>query len=224
VITLATLTLVVPTFTTSARGPVFAPAQLVFAATASLVVYGLFVATQTVRHREYFLPVDPDGQPLPDTAHARPNRRTATISMALLGLALVAIVGDAKLISPALERGVSRAGLPHGVVGVVIALLVLMPEALAAVAVARRGRLQIAINLALGSAIASIGLTVPAIAFAKIWLDGPLLLGLGPTQIVELALTALVCALTIVPGRATLLQAGLHLSLMAAFLVLAVAP
>jgi Ca2+:H+ antiporter len=144
--------------------------------------------------------------------------------MVLLALALVAVVGDAKIISPTLERGVARAGLPHGVVGVVIALLVLMPEGLSAVAAARRGRIQTSLNLALGSAIASIGLTVPAIAFAQIWLSGPLTLGLGPTQIVELALTAFVCALTIVQGRATQLQAGIHLVLMGTFLVLAVSP
>ena len=106
----------------------------------------------------------------------------------------------------------------------VIALLVLLPETLAAVRAARRDRVQTSLNLALGSAMASIGLTIPAIAVASIWLDGPLVLGLGATQMVLLALTAVVGVLTVVPGRATLLQAGVHLVLFAAFLFLAISP
>jgi Ca2+:H+ antiporter len=109
-------------------------------------------------------------------------------------------------------------------VGVVIALLVLLPETLAAVRAARRKRIQISLNLALGSAMASIGLTIPAIAIASIWLEGPLLLGLGPTQMVLLALTVVVSVLTVVPGRATRLQGGVHLVLLAAFVFLAINP
>jgi Ca2+:H+ antiporter len=106
----------------------------------------------------------------------------------------------------------------------VIAVLVLLPETLAAVRNARRDQVQISLNLALGSAIASIGLTIPAIAVASIWLEGPLLLGLGATQIVLLTLTAGVGILTVMPGRATLLQAAVHLSVCAAFLFLAASP
>jgi Ca2+:H+ antiporter len=107
---------------------------------------------------------------------------------------------------------------------VVIAMLVLLPETLAAVRAARRGRVQTSLNLAYGSAMASIGLTIPTIALASIWLDGPLVLGLGATQLVLLALTVVVSVLTIVPGRATRLQGGVHLVLLAAFLFLAVNP
>ena len=103
----------------------------------------------------------------------------------------------------------TAAGLPHAFVGVVIALLVLLPETLAAVRNARRRRMQTSLNLAYGSAMASIGLTIPAIGLASIWLDGRLLLGLGPTEMVLLGLTVVVSVLTVVPGRATLLQAGL---------------
>jgi Ca2+:H+ antiporter len=106
----------------------------------------------------------------------------------------------------------------------VIALLVLAPETLAAYRNARRGRVQTSFNLALGSAMASIGLTIPVIAVASIWLDGPLALGLEPTQIVLLALTAIVTALTIVPGRATLQEGGVHLVILGAFLFLALFP
>ncbi|MFI7431735.1 calcium:proton antiporter [Micromonospora sp. NPDC049836] len=229
VATLATLSLVVPTFTTSRPGPEFTPPQLAFAAVASLALYGLFVLVQTGRHRDYFLPVTQEGSILAEDAdgdgHADPpSTRTAVASLALLVVALVAVVGDAKIISPAIEAGVSGANLPQAVVGVVIALLVLLPETLAAARAARRRRVQISLNLALGSAMASIGLTIPAIALASIWLDGPLLLGLGGTQLTLLALTALAGVLTVVPGRATVLQAGVHLSLLAAFIFLAASP
>ena len=116
------------------------------------------------------------------------------------------------------------AGLPPSFVGVVIALLVLLPETLAAVNAARRDRIQVSLNLALGSAIASIGLTIPAIAVAPIWIGGPLVLGLDPTQIILLAITVVVGVLTVVPGRATRLQGGVHLVLLAAFVVLAASP
>ncbi|MCP3783697.1 ionic transporter y4hA [Micromonospora sp. A3M-1-15] len=228
VATLATLSMVVPTFT-SRPGPQFSPAQLAFAAVASLALYGLFVMVQTGRHRDYFLPVTQEGSIIPEDAdgdgHADPpSTRTALVSLALLVVALVAVVGDAKTISPAIEAGVEAANLPPAFVGVVIALLVLLPETLAAARAARRDRVQISLNLALGSAMASIGLTIPAIALASIWLEGPLLLGLGGTQMTLLALTAVTGVLTVVPGRATVLQGGVHLVLLAAFVFLAASP
>ena len=165
-----------------------------------------------------------EGQLLED-AHADPPTTRATLfSLGLLLLSLVAVVGLAKVESPAIEAGVAAAGFPPSFVGVVIALLVLLPETLAAVRAARRNRIQISLNLALGSAMASIGLTIPAIAIASLWLEGPLLLGLGPTQMVLLALTVVVSVLTVVPGRATRLQGGVHLVLLAAFIFLAINP
>ncbi|MFE6843867.1 calcium:proton antiporter [Streptomyces sp. NPDC057686] len=252
VATLAVLSLVLPTFTTSKPGPEFSTAQLAFAAVASLALYGLFIAVQTVRHRDYFLPVateadrrrasaaaarakEPDGtgEAVDGAAaddgqggeHAAPpTSRAALVSLGLLLVALVAVVGDAKAVSPTIEAAVAGAGLPNAVVGVIIALLVLAPETLAAVRAARRDRVQTSLNLGYGSAIASIGLTIPAIALASVWLSGPLLLGLGPIHMVLLALTVVVSALTIAPGRATLLQGGVHLVVLAAYLFLAVSP
>ncbi len=214
-----------PTFTTSAPGPEFTPAQLAFAAIASLAVYAMFVVTQTVRHRDFFLPVDADGGVLDEDEHAHPpSDRAAVTSLGLLVVALVAVVGLAKLLSPAIEDGVAALGLPPSFVGVVIALLVLLPETLAAAKAAQRNRIQNSLNLALGSAMASIGLTIPAIAIASIWLDGPLVLGLGATQIGLLVLTGLVSSLTLLPGRATLQEGGVHLIIFAAFLFLAFNP
>ncbi|MER5254718.1 MULTISPECIES: ionic transporter y4hA [unclassified Streptomyces] len=224
VATLATLSLVLPTFTTTKPGPEFSTAQLTFAAVASLILYGLFVTTQTVRHREYFLPITRKGEVIDSEEAAGPSTRTALISLGLLALALIGVVGLAKGVSPTIESGVESAGMPHSVVGVIIALLVLLPETIAAVRATRRDRVQTSLNLALGSAMASIGLTIPAVAVASVWLSGPLVLGLGPTHMVLLALTVIVGTLTVVPGRATLLQGGVHLVLFAAYLELAVTP
>jgi Ca2+:H+ antiporter len=218
--TLTTLTLVLPTFTTSEPGPEFSAPQLAFAAVASVALYLLFVFVQTVRHRDYFLP-----EGAADEEHASPpSDRAAYTSLAVLVMALVAVVGLAKVESPAIGDAVAAIGAPPSAVGVVIALLVLMPETLAAVRNAARDRVQTSFNLALGSAMASIGLTIPAIAVASIWLEGPLVLGLGATQMVLLAITVAVGALTVLPGRATLQEGGVHLVLFAAFLFLAVNP
>ncbi|MEV0968867.1 calcium:proton antiporter [Microtetraspora glauca] len=225
VATLATMCLVLPTFTTTTPGPAFSPPQLAFAAVASLALYVLFVVTQTIRHRQAFLPITTEGEVIAVDEHAEPpSPRMTAGSLSLLLVALVAVVGLAKVESPAIETAVRAAGLPQSVVGVVIALLVLLPETIAAVRAAQRDRVQISLNLGFGSAMASIGLTIPTIAVASIWLGGHLLLGLGPMQIVLLALTVAVATLTVVPGRATLLQAGVHLVLFAAFLFLAISP
>jgi Ca2+:H+ antiporter len=222
---LATLTLVLPTFTTSRPGPEFSPPQLAFAAFASLILYGVFVGTQTGRHRDFFLPVTSEGEVVTGEEHADPpTTRAALISLGLLLAALVAVVGLAKVTSPAIDAAVGAAGFPHSFVGVVIALLVLLPETLAAARAARRERMQTSFNLAFGSAMASIGLTIPTIAVASIWLEGPLVLGLEPTQMVLLAVSLVVAILTIVPGRATRQEGAIHLVLLAAFVFLAINP
>ncbi len=225
VTTLATLGMVVPNFTTSTPGPEFSPAQLAFAAVTALALYGLFVALQAGRHRDYFLPVTASGDVVEEDKHADPpSARTALLSSLLLLVALVAVVGNAKLVSPTIERAVTTAELPLSVVGVIIAMLVLLPETLAAVRAARRHRMQISLNLAFGSAMASIGLTIPSIAIASIWLPVPLHLGLDSMHMVLLALTCIVTVLTVVPGRATLLQAGVHLALLSVYLFLSFSP
>ena len=189
------------------------------------MLYGVFVFVQTVRHRDYFLPVVRDGVEDDQEEHlAPPSNRTAMISLGLLLVSLVAVVGLAKAESPAIEAGVTAAGAPLSVVGVAIALLVLLPETLAAVNAAARDRMQTSFNLAYGSALASIGLTIPAIAVASIWMDGPLLLGLSGTELVLLAVTAVVGSLTVGLGSAMVLGGVVHLVIFAAFLFVAVVP
>ena len=221
VILLSSLTLVLPRFTTSEPGPELAYSQLIFVAVASLAVYGWFVFTQTIRHRDFFLPPGMGDE----ESHAGPPSRRATIaSSVLLPVSLIAVVGLTKVESPALEAGVAWLGFPPSFVGVVIAIMVLLPESIAAVKAAARNRTQVSLNLGYGSAMASIGLTIPTLAIASHWLPGQLNLGLQPIQIVLLITSAVVAVLTVVPGRAKTLHAGLHLVLLAAFLFLAVVP
>ena len=200
------------------------PAQLAFAAIASLALYTIFVITQTVRHRDFFLPMTSAGEVVEAEEHADPpSNRAALASLGLLLLALVSVVGLAKVETPAIKPAfcgrvssiIRRRG--DRAAGVVARDACCEPSRTSR-------RIQTSLNLAFGSAMASIGLTIPAIAVASIWLEGPLLLGLDATQMVLLAVTVVVAILTVVPGRATRLQGAVHLVLLAAFLFLAVNP
>ena len=201
VATLATLSMVVPISRRAAWGRCFPP-QLAFAAITALALYGPLRCTSDRSTPGLLSPVTADGTIIEDQ-HATPRRRAPHGQASLLLVALVGVVGNAKLVSPTIERGVIAAGLPISVVGVIIAILILSPETVAALRAARRGRMQVSLNLAFGSAMASIGPTIPTIAVASIWLTGPLHLGLGANHIVLLALTCIVTVLTVVPGRAT---------------------
>lgn len=231
VMTIATLSLVMPTFTESSAAGTFTPAQLAFSAIAAALVYALFIFVQTGRHRWMFLsPEALETESHEVMAHVEPHAaRTGRaegliVRTVMLILSLAGVVGLAKTLAPSIEDAVQWAGAPRSFVGVVIALMVLLPESVAALRAASRGEMQTSLNLSLGSALASIGLTIPAIAVASIWLDGEILLGLGGTEIVLLVLTAAVSILTFGSGRATVLQGGHHLALFAAFIFLAVVP
>jgi Ca2+:H+ antiporter len=183
------------------------------------VLYGSFVFVQTIRHRDYFVAEPHEEHHLPP-----PSRTTALTSLGLLLASLVAVVGLAKALSPTIEAGVGMVGAPKAVVGILIAALVLLPEGLAALRAARLDRLQTSMNLALGSALASIGLTIPTVAVVSIFLGQPLSLGLGQKEMVLLALTLFVAVITLGTGRTTVLQGIVHLVMFAAFLFLAVVP
>jgi Ca2+:H+ antiporter len=221
-VALTTLSLVLPVFTTSSRGPTYTNGQLVFASIASLVLWGVFVFVQTVRHRDYFLPVDNVAD---ENIHAPPpSTRLALLSFLLLFVALVDVVGLAKVMSPVIEAAVIAVGAPKGVIGVAIAIVVLLPETWAAVRAARANRLQTSMNLALGSALASIGLTIPAVAFTSMLIGMPLVLGLDPKDLTLLLLTFLVASITLVAGRTNVMLAAVHLVIFGAFLLLAFVP
>ena len=216
------LSLVLPNYVSSAPGPTYAPSQLVFVAVVSLILYGTFVMVQTVRHRQYFLP---EGNDLPHDAHAEPpSDLTTWTALCTLLLALVAVVLLAKGLSARVEQAVLNAGLPLAVVGIVIAALVLAPESLAAYRAARRNRLQTSLNLALGSALATIGLTIPAVAIVSLVLDLPLALGIGPKGITLLILSLFTITLSLGTGRTTVLGGAVHLVIFAAYLFTTVVP
>jgi Ca2+:H+ antiporter len=220
-IALTTLTLVFPNFTTTTEGPTFSPAQLIFAAAVSLILYGSFLFVQTVRHRDYFLPANGGAE---GTHAAPPPNKVALLSAGLLFISLVVVVALAKALTPIMEYGIEKAGAPKAVVGIIIAGLVLLPESLAAFRAASANRLQTSMNLALGSVLASIGLTIPAVAAVSILLSKPLTLGITAKEGVLLALTLLVSVLTLGTGRTTVLQGVVHLVIFAVFLFLSIVP
>jgi Ca2+:H+ antiporter len=218
---LTTVTLILPNFTTTTLGPLYSTSQLVFAGLVSLVLYCSFVFVQTVRHRDYFLPIRTGGE----EEHAPPpSNRIAVLSAGLLLVSLVAIVGLAKALTPTVEYAVAQLNVPKAVVGIVIATVVLLPEGLAAVRAARNDRLQTSLNLALGSALATIGLTIPAVAAVSIVLAQPLELGLNGKDQAMLALTLLLSVITLGTGRTTVLQGIVHLVIFAIFMFFAVVP
>ena len=219
---LSVLVLVMPSLTTSSPGATYTNSQLVFVALSSLALWVVFVFIQTVRHRDYFLPAV---APADESVHAAPpSTGAAWASFVLLLVALVAVVGLAKVLSPSLERLVVHWELPKTVVGILIAMIVLLPETWAAVRAARADRLQTSMNLAIGSALASIGLTIPVVVVAAVALDLPLVLGVDDKDVALLALTFLVGAITLGSGRTNMMQGAVHLVIFAAFLFLTLVP
>src|SRR5215475_10431539 len=214
-IAMAALSLVLPVFTTTTGAGTYSNSQLTFAAVTSTVLWLVFVFIQTVRNRDYFLPAD--GASDADVHATPPTNREAWASFGLLLLSLITVVGLAKALSPTIERAIVQSGAPKAVLGIVIAMLVLLPETWAAIRAARANRLQTSMNLAIGSALASIGLTIPVVAAAAIAFDLRLVLGLEPKDLVMLAVTFLVSAVTLGTGRTHIMQGAVHLVLFATF-------
>jgi len=221
-IVMSTLTLVLPVFTTTTPTGTYSSSQLAFVAVTSASLWAIFIFVQTVRHRDYFIPVSDAANP--DVHAAPPTTREAWASFGLLLISLVAVVGLAKMLSPRIEQMIEAANAPRAVVGIVIATLVLLPETWAAVRAARADRLQSSMNLAVGSALACIGLTVPVVVLASIVFDLPLILGLEHKDMAMLTVTFLVSAVTLGTGRTYMMQGAVHLVLFAAYLFLAFVP
>lgn len=213
-------TLILPNFSTSTPGPIYTRSQLLFVAAATLVLFAAFTLFQTVRHRDYFLP--PKGDP--DEHATQPSNREAMTSLGLLLVALVAVVLSAKGISPSIEAALQAAGAPAATVGILIAAIVLLPESVAAIRAAHANRLQNSLNLAIGSAIASIGLTVPTVAVLSVMMGWPLALGVDNKSTVLLILSLFVVSISLRTGRTTMLPGVVHLVLFAAYLFLSFVP
>lgn len=217
---MATLVLVLPNYTLATPGPYYSKLQLPFVGSACFALYLVFLFVQTVRHQDYFVPSNATEAEHPAT----PSGRIGAISGGLLVLSLGAVILLAKLLAPFIERGIVSAGAPIKLAGVLVAAIVLLPELVAALRAARRNQLQSSINLALGSAVACIGLTVPAVTAIAIWLDRPLALGIDNESTVLLVLSFLVAMLTYGLGRTNLLSGFVHLVLLACYVFLIFAP
>jgi Ca2+:H+ antiporter len=217
-IVLATITLVLPNYTLTAPGPFYSVAQLAFVSCVTVVLYGVFVYTQTVRHRDYFTMGDND-----NGAHAIPDPMFWS-SVVLLLVSLLAVVLLAKKFSLVVDAGAAAIGAPPAFSGIVVALLILLPESVAAIAAARRNQLQRSINLALGSSLATIGLTIPAVSVAVLVLHKELVLGLSPREMVLLAITIFTSMLTFGTGRTNILFGLVHVLVFAVFLFMVFVP
>jgi Ca2+:H+ antiporter len=213
------ITLVLPNYTTSVPGPYYSPVQLAFVSAACLLLWLAITFMQTVRHREHFTSAQVD-----ETHGPRPTGQLALAALGMLVVALVAVVLLAKGVSPFIQQAVEGVGAPRALVGVIVAAIVLLPEAATALRAARENRLQTSINLALGSGVASIGLTVPAVAAIAWWKDLPLELGVSPGGAMLLALSFMMALITYGTGRASLLSGFVHLILLATWLFLFLAP
>jgi Ca2+:H+ antiporter len=216
------LTLILPNYTVSDPGPVFTSSQLVFIAIVSLILYGTFVFAQIIRHRDYFLPAEAPGNE--ETHAAPPTAKAASLSAVLLLACLGVVVLLAKALAPSIEAGVAAIGAPNALVGVIIAGVVLFPEALAALRAARANRLQTSLNLALGSALASIGLTIPAVAIVSLATGLTLTLGIDIKSTVLLLLSLFVTSISLGTGRTTVLQGTVLLVIFATYLFTTIVP
>ena len=221
---LATFILVMPIVTISTPGPDFTKSQLAFAGIASFALYIAFLFFQTVSHRDYYLPKTVDKKTDINFHALKPSNTKTAVSGVLLILSLITVVGLAELLSPVIERGVAAAGAPKTIVGIAIALLVLMPEGFAAVRAAKANRLQSSLNLALGSALASIGLTIPTVAAIAIFFNLPLSLGISGLNMTLMYLSFFIGALTLAIGRTTLLQGVVHIIIFFEYLFLSLVP
>ncbi len=219
-IVLATFTLIMPNYTSTTPGPVYSTAQLAVVSVVTILLYGVFLYTQTIRHRDYFIS---ESARFADDGTLTSNQ-VLGLSVALLLVSLLAVVLLAKKFSLVVDFATERIGAPPVFAGVLVALLILLPESVAAVAAARKNDLQKSINLALGSSLATIGLTIPAVATAAYVLDKQLVLGLNEQEMVLMVLTFLVSMLTFGTGRTNILFGLVHLVVFAVFLFLVFVP
>jgi len=219
-IVLATITLILPNYTLTTPGPLYSAGQLTFVSIVTIILYAVFLYTQTIRHRDYFI-VENDGGG-DHAAHA--SSRTLILSMILLLVSLLAVVLLAKKFSLVVDAGAAAIGAPPAFAGILVALLILLPESVAAIAAARKNDLQKSINLALGSSLATIGLTIPAVAVVAYALDKTLVLGLEQREVILLVMTFLVSMLTFGTGRTNILFGLVHVLVFAVFVFMVFVP
>jgi Ca2+:H+ antiporter len=219
-VSIVILTMVIPTFTVSIRGPYYSMPQLVFVSICCLVIYGFFLFAQTTRHREYFLPESDNGAIKP----VKINKLVLIASVFFLLISLGIVVLLAKSLSPVIEKIVIANELPKTLVGIIIAAVILLPEGIAAIIAARKDRLQTSLNLALGSALASIGLTIPSVAVISSAYDMQIILGLDIKSIILLGLSVFIVMLSLASGRTNVVYGVVLLVNLLAFIFLVIHP
>ncbi|TDO20790.1 calcium:proton antiporter [Pedobacter duraquae] len=220
-IAIIVLTLILPNYTTSGPKGEYSQSQLIFVSLVSITLYAGFIFMQTVRHRDFFLPKNSSSEE--DHADA-PNNLTAILSLAFLILSLIIVVLLAKFLSKDIEKIVIDLGAPKSAVGVIIAAIVLLPEGLAAYRAVKADRLQTSLNLALGSALASIGLTIPVVAIVSIITQMPLVLGIDTSSTVMLLLAMITIMFSLATGRTNIQQGIVLLVIFASYLFYTVVP
>lgn len=219
------LAMILPNVTKASPDGTYTPGQLLFVAIVTLVLFAAFTIFQTLSHREYFMPilVEEDTNAQAGEVIA-PSMKVTLASLGLLLGSLVAVVLSAKSISPSLESLLGRWGAPAATLGIIIAAIVLMPEFGAAMRNAAANRLQSSLNLAIGSAIASIGLTIPVVALLAIYMGWPLELGLDAISTVMLLLSLFVVMLTLNTGNTTLQPGVVHMVIFVIYLFFSFSP
>ena len=219
---ISVLTLILPNYTTSVEGPIYNNEQLIFVSFVSLILYGSFLLMQTVKHRDYFLPLDASDHE--EVHEVAPTNWVGYISTFLLIIALALVVLVAKTLSPSIESGIDSIGAPKSVVGIIIACVVLLPEALSAIKAAINNRLQSSLNLAFGSALASIGLTIPAVALVSIFFNLDLTLGIDVKSTVLFILSLFILSLSLRTGKTTMIQGVVLLVVFSVYLFITIVP
>jgi Ca2+:H+ antiporter len=221
--TLATIVFVLPVFVKAGGAMQFSTVQISVVGIICLVLYGVFVFVQTIKHRDYFMEVD-DGSDAAEQPHHTPPAKVVLASVLLLPCSLLFVILLAKVLSHPLDDAVQAMGLPKAFVGVAIATIVLLPEGIASIRAARFNRVQNSVNLVLGSALASIGMTIPVVAALAVLTARPITLGLEPSSIVLLLLTLFISTLTLGTGRTTTLQGTIHIAIFVMFLLISAIP
>jgi Ca2+:H+ antiporter len=222
-VSISVLTLILPNYTQSRPGPDYSNAQLLFVGVVTLVLYTTFIIEQNIRNRDFFLSAS-EKQEGPAAPEHLPTNSGMLLSLLFLLICLAAVVLIAKALSPDLDRAIATLHAPHSLLGVIIAMIVLLPESVAAIRAAQNDQLQKALNLSLGSALASIGLTIPTVSAVSIITGLPLALGIDIKSTMLFFLTLMVIAISLSTGRTTLLQGMVLLVLFAVYLFLIIFP
>ncbi|MEI6322849.1 MAG: calcium:proton antiporter [bacterium] len=216
ILPLSVLSLVMPNFTASGGDGMYSPFHAVSMILLSLIIYAVFLAVQTSRHRDFFNEADWE----PQSEKEVPHSESASLNALFLVLHLIPVVLLAKQLAHLLDHGVKGGGLPEALGGMVVAILILAPEGMSAIQSAARNQVQRSVNILLGSVLATIGLTVPSALTISLIYGKPVQLGLSNSSMTLLAVTLATCMITFGQGQTNILQGFVHLLLFAAYIVL----